>query len=276
VEVGQPSRTAFATARARALHQIADPPRVFTDPLAIAILGVDPAELIQPDDLQARRTQLFIALRSRFADDAIADAVAKGTRQVVVLGAGLDTFGCRNPHAGVRVFEIDHPDTQVWKRARLADADIDIPPSLVFAPVDFEHRGLDDGLMSAGFDRTLPAIFVWLGVVQYLTGEAVLVSLQFIASRNACTAVVFDYREPPSTLTGQGLAEFDARAQRVADLGEPWLTFFTPSEIVDTLTTIGFDTVADHTGADLYTAYTGRRPRADTRSTTHVVLGLTA
>ena len=268
MEVGQPSRTAFAAARARALHQLADPPRVFTDPLAIPILGVDPAELIQPDDVQARRTQLFIALRSRFADDAIADAVATGTQQVVVLGAGLDTFGCRNPHAGVRVFEVDHPDTQIWKRARLVDAGIDIPPSLVFAPVDFEHQGLDDGLMSAGFDRTLPAIFVWLGVVQYLTGEAVLATLQFIASQNARSAVVFDYREPPST--------FDARAQRVADLGEPWLTFFTPTEIVDTLTTIGFDTVADHTGADLYTVYTGRRPRADTRSTTHVVLGVNA
>jgi methyltransferase (TIGR00027 family) len=276
MEVGQPSRTAFAAARARALHQLADPPRVFTDPLAIPILGADAAELIQPDDVQSRRTQLFIALRSRFADDAIADAVATGTRQVVVLGAGLDTFGCRNPHAGVRVFEVDHPDTQVWKRARLADAGIDIPPSLVFAPVDFEHQGLGDGLLAAGFDRTSPAIFVWLGVVQYLTGEAVLATLQFIASQNACAPVVFDYREPPSTLTGQGLAEFDARARRVADLGEPWLTFFTPNDIADTLNTIGFKTVADHTGADLYTTYTGRSPRADTRSTTHVVLGVNA
>jgi len=272
--MGQPSRTAFAAARARALHQLADPPPVFIDPLALPILGVDPAELTQPDDAQARRTQLFVALRSRFAEDAIADAVLSGTRQVVVLGAGLDTFGYRNPHAGVRVFEVDHPDTQAWKRARLADAGIDIPPSLIFAPTDFEHQRLEDGLMAAGFDRTRPVIFVWLGVLQYLTGEAVSATLGFVAGQNARAAVVFDYREPPSTLTGQGRAEFDSRARRVADLGEPWLTFFTPTEVADELTTIGFATVADHTGAALYTLYTGRRPRTNMRSTTHVVLAV--
>ena len=272
MKIGEPRRTAFAAARARALHQLAGPPRVFNDSLAIPILGIDPAELIQPADEQARRTQLFLALRSRFADDAIADAIASGTRQVVVLGAGLDTFAYRNPSTGIRVFEVDHPDTQAWKRSRLADAGIDIPPSLVFAPIDFEHQGLDDGLRAAGFNRTLPVIFVWLGVLHYLTAEAVSATLQFIASQKARVAVVFDYREPPLTMPSQDLAEFDSRARRVADLGEPWLTFFTPNELAEKLTTIGFTTIADHTGADLYIRYTGRRPRTATRSTTHVVL----
>ena len=99
MEVGQPSRTAFAAARARALHQLADPPRVFTDSLAIPFLDVDPAELIQPDDAQARRTQLCIALRSRFADDAIADAVATGDHT----GADLYTaYTGRSPSADTR------------------------------------------------------------------------------------------------------------------------------------------------------------------------------
>ena len=101
-----------------------------------------------------------------------------------MLGAGLDTFSLRNPFAGqgVRVFEVDYPATQAWKREQLAQASLAVPASLTFAPVDFEALSLREGLASAGFERDRPAFFQWLGVVPYLTREAISVTLEFIAT----------------------------------------------------------------------------------------------
>lgn len=259
MEVGQPSRTALATAFARAYHQIADGSKVFADPLAVRIAGVDPGELTAPDadETTKRRRRFFIAARSRFAEDSVADAIASGTRQVVILGAGLDTFAYRNQHPQVRVFEVDHPQTQAWKRQRLADAGIDIPASLTFTPVDFESQPLADGLAAVGFDRTAAAFFVWLGVVPYLTTETVITTLRFVASHAAPSQVVFDYGEPPSTMSPQRRAAHQARARRVADIGEPWLTFFTADRIENELLMIGFDEIEDLTGAGLLARYLG-------------------
>ncbi|WP_280716731.1 class I SAM-dependent methyltransferase [Kitasatospora sp. MAP5-34] len=141
----------------------------FRDPLAVRILGEDPDDLARDADAEAhperRLMRLFIAVRSRFAEDALADAVERGVRQLAVLGAGLDTFGCRNPHeaVGLTVFEVDHPATQAWKRARLDEAGIVPPASQRFVPVDFERDGLAGGLAAAGFDSQAPAFFGWLG-----------------------------------------------------------------------------------------------------------------
>jgi methyltransferase (TIGR00027 family) len=106
-----------------------------------------------------------LVARSRYAEDALATAVNRGVRQYVLLGAGLDTFAYRNPYPGLRVFEIDHPATQQWKRGLLARNGIPIPPSLTSVPVDFEQQSLERELISAGFDRAAPAFFSWLGVV---------------------------------------------------------------------------------------------------------------
>ena len=147
-----------------------------------------------------RGMRLHIAMRSRFAEEGLAAAVARGVRQYVLLGAGLDTFAHRNPFAqqGLRVFEVDHPATQGWKRQRLAGAGLAPPASLTFAPVDFERETLAAGLAAAGFDAAAPAFFSWLGVVVYLTRAAVIETLRFIASLPAGTEVVFDYGEPVS------------------------------------------------------------------------------
>jgi len=120
----------------------------------------------------ARGLRLFVAVRSRFAEEQLAKAVEQGVRQYVLLGAGLDTFAYRNPLAGLRVFEVDHPDTQAWKRKRLHHAGIAIPESMYFAPVDFEHDTLAHGLEAVGFRRDEPTFFSWLGVVPYLTRDA--------------------------------------------------------------------------------------------------------
>ena len=249
MEPGQPSRTALAAARYRAAHQLLEGGRVFTDPLATPILGVPAAELLR-GDVQARATRgmrLFIAARSRFAEESLAAAVKRGVRQYVVLGAGLDTFAHRNPYAeiGLRVFEVDHPATQAWKRQRLSDAGLESPASLTFASVDFERQTLAQGLAAAGFDAVAPAFFAWLGVTVYLTGEAVMNTLRFIAATPG-SEVVFDYGEPLSAFPeGEGRARQVARAERAAALGEPWITRFTPSELANALRDLGFDTLED-------------------------------
>src|SRR5580704_6993810 len=146
MQPGEPSRTAFRAAAHRAAHQIAEGGRVFADPLARAVLGAAPAAVFDGDlDQPATRSmRLFIAARSRFAEESLAAAVGRGVRQYVVLGAGLDTFAHRNPfaEAGLRVFEVDHPATQAWKRQRLAAAELPEPASLTYAPVDFERQTL--------------------------------------------------------------------------------------------------------------------------------------
>ncbi|MEU4342372.1 class I SAM-dependent methyltransferase [Nocardia sp. NPDC023852] len=277
MKVGEPSRTALATAFSRAYHQIAPEPRILVDPVAVRITGASPKELIDRatailnevgmDPMLQRRRRMFLAARSRFAEETIATAVAEGIQQVVILGAGLDTFAYRNPYDGVRVFEVDHPDTQAWKRERLAAAGIDIPDSLTFAPVDFESRTLDEGLSTAGFDRGQPAVFVWLGVVMYLTKDAIVTILEFIAGQSASTRVVIDYLYPPTSDTSQ-----QARVDRVAAIGEPWLSFFTAEEFADQLRALGFDQIEDHTGAVLVDRYLERpAPSTGGEAGPHVV-----
>src|ERR1700722_14890047 len=173
MQPGEPSYTAMRAAAHRAAHQVIEQGRVFADPLALPVLGgqieaVFGRELDQP---RTRGMRLMIAARSRFGEQSLEAAVARGVRQYVLLGAGLDTFAHRNPFAdvGLRVFEVDHPATQGWKRARLAEAGLASPASLTFAPVDFERQTLADGLAAAGFDAAKPPFFAWLGVTVYLT-----------------------------------------------------------------------------------------------------------
>ena len=146
MQTGQPSRTALAAAVQRAAHQTLDGGRVFNDPVARVILGPEADTLINAvsADPAQRQMRVFMAARSRFAEDSLDAAVARGVRQVVILGAGLDTFSLRNPHAGLglRVFEVDHPATQAWKRTRLGEANLAIPAMLTFAPVDFTCQDL--------------------------------------------------------------------------------------------------------------------------------------
>ncbi|MFX0581329.1 class I SAM-dependent methyltransferase [Nocardia nepalensis] len=281
MQLGQPSRTALATAYARAFHQIAGEPRIFTDPLAIQIIGVTPDQLAdldsaaeQEDDTDGtmrRRRRMFLAARARFAEETVADAVAAGTRQVVILGAGLDTFAYRNPHPDVRVFEVDHPDTQAWKRQQLDSARIAIPSSLTFTPVDFESQTLAAGLAEANFDRSRPAVFVWLGVVMYLTRETILDTLRFVAGQATPVQVVFDYLYPASASAPEDAPERTARADRVAAIGEPWLSFFTAEEIADLLRETGFDRVDDRDAPNLVAGYLGIPPRPSATVSPHVL-----
>jgi methyltransferase (TIGR00027 family) len=264
LQVGQPSHTARGAAAHRALHQTLEGGTIFSDPFAATILDDDTRAGLKEKaaDPSRRPLRLFIAARSRFSEDALAACVARGVRQIVVLGAGLDTFSLRNPHAGlgVRVFEVDYPATQGWKRERLKQAGLAVPASLTFAPVDFERQSLADGLMAAGFQRDRPAFFQWLGVVPYLTREAVSATLDFIAGVPG-SEVVFDYAEPFENYPSERRANVMAVAARAASLGEPWLSLFDPAELAEMARNKGFGLVEDLSLAEISERFYGELKR---------------
>jgi methyltransferase (TIGR00027 family) len=248
VETGQPSRTALAAASHRAAHQVLEGGRIFSDPLAIPILGLDAATLSEEASQHPRRKpmRIFIAARTRFAEDALTSAVERGVRQLVVLGAGLDTYAYRGAlRERLRIFEVDHPATQAWKRHRLESAGISVPGPLTFAPVDFENTTLAEGLGAAGFDPAMTTFFTWLGVVPYLTEDAVWSTLGYIAGLPGGAHVVFDYSDPPDSLSPEMRKTHDLRAARVAELGEPWINYFDAEELQARLLGIGFSEVED-------------------------------
>ena len=264
---GTPSRTAWAAAAHRAAHQVLEGGRIFADPLAVRILGEDADRAIRRAAAGplARGMRIFIAARTRFAEDALAAAVEDGVRQLVILGAGLDTYAYRGEHRErLRIFEVDHPATQAWKRERLAVAAIPIPVSVAFAPVDFDRLTLADGLAAAGFDAGRRAFFTWLGVVPYLGGDAVWATLGFVAGLAGGAQVAFDYGEPPDALPEDRRAAHEARASRVAEVGEPWVTFFAPEELRARLAATGFSRVEDlgprQIAARYFPAHAGRAP----------------
>ncbi len=248
MRAGEPSHTARGAVAYRAIHQTLEGGSIFSDPFALRIL--DDATRASLDetatDQSLRPMRLFIAARSRFSEDTLAASVARGVRQIVVLGAGLDTFSLRNPFAGlgVRVFEVDYPATQGWKRQRLKQAGLIIPASLTFAPVDFERQSLNEGLAAAGFQAGRPAFFQWLGVVPYLSRDAFSLTLDFIA-RVPDSEVVFDYAEPFENYLDERRASVMAMAARAASRGEPWLSLFDPAELAGLLNQKGFGIVED-------------------------------
>lgn len=249
----RPSATAQRVAMRRAAHQLLDDPNVFDDPVALRIIGEESASLLQGNPGHFDATSLspylraFVAARSRYAEDELAAGVQRGVCQYVILGAGLDTFAYRNPYPeGVlHVFEIDHPMTQTWKRARLEEAGITLPGDLTFAPLDFETQTLAEGLRGAGYDPGKCTFFSWLGVTEYLTADAVMATLRFIASAPVGSGVVFDYMISPSLLTPAQRARFDALARRVAAAEEPWQAFFEPGPLTRDLRAMGFGYVED-------------------------------
>lgn len=248
MQSGVPSRTALGAARHRAVHQLLEQGRIFTDPLALRILGEDPRSIVEAAQQNegSRRMRLFIAVRTRFTEDILSAAIARGVSQLVVLGAGLDTYAYRASYPdSLRIFEVDHPATQAWKRERLREAAIRVPPSLTYAPIDFESETLAAGLDAAGFCTNRPSFFTWLGVVPYLTPDAFWSTVQFISSLTNGSQVVFDYGDPPDTFSSEMRAIYDARAARVAALGESWINHFEAEQLHPQLKALGFLTIED-------------------------------
>jgi methyltransferase (TIGR00027 family) len=266
MQASTPSRTALRVALRRAAHQLYDAaPLVFDDPVAVPILGETYAEELRrtptrPDRPFSVGLRAFLVARSRYAEDMLARGVANSITQYVLLGAGLDTFAHRNPYPQLRVFEVDHPATQQWKRDLLAAGNFSAPANLIYAPVDFERESLAERLHAAGFDSTAPAFFAWLGVVPYLTLEAFRTTLAFIASQAPTSGVVLDYGQPRSALPFFEKLAHDSLAARVQLAGEPFRLFFTPSEIGAELT--AFRVIEDLGSTEINARYFNHR--ADT------------
>jgi methyltransferase (TIGR00027 family) len=237
----------------RAAHQIFDLPRVFEDPAALTLLGSKTTGAIRAaqrrfNHRHARYLRAFLVARSRLAEEALAEAVARGVRQYVLLGAGLDTFAYRNPHAagGLRVFEVDHPATQEWKRQLVSHARLKSQGSLIYVPVNFEREPLADRLIANGFQRDEPAFFSWLGVTMYLTPDAIRQTLRFVAElKMSRSGIIFDYLTRPAPWDLLRRWALKVLMQRVAAEGEPWRTFFAPADVQAELTHLGFATIRD-------------------------------
>jgi methyltransferase (TIGR00027 family) len=237
VREGAPSRTAFRVALRRAAHQLLDNPKVLDDPWAVPILG-DAINEIQTrtavhQSRLATHFRAFIVARSRYAEDQLAISIERGVCQYVVLGAGLDTSAYRGVALteNLRVFEVDHPQTQAWKKQHLQSASIPIPASVTFVPVNFEKQNLETELLAAGFRGDQPAFVSWLGVVPYLTKEAASHTFQFIGRFPESSGVAFDYAVEPSSLPFLQRVALAALSRRVALAGEPFRLFFEPNEL---------------------------------------------
>ena len=190
----------------RAAHQILDNPKIFEDPLVLRIIGAEAESslrlrLAQFQEPAERAFRAAVMVRNRYAEDELTRSIQRGVRQYVILGAGLDTFAYRNPFPRLRVFEVDHPATQAWKRSCLEKAAIPIPASVTFVSVDFERQMMTDALRQSGFKNDELTFVSWLGVTGYLSQEAVISVLSSIASSMRLgSEVVFDFDGPPSLL----------------------------------------------------------------------------
>lgn len=258
---GEPSRTAQATAMHRAAHQLLDWPRVLDDSVAMQILGAARAgwlasNLDRYDSPGSRAMRAFLVTRSRYAEDELAHAHEHGTRQYVILGAGLDTFAYRNALHGLRVFEIDHPATQEWKRAQLRESGIAPPPSLRFVAVDFEKDSLARRLRESGLRYDAPVFISWLGVTMYLTRDAVMHTLRFVADSCAPgSEIVFDFSLPEQALSTAERTGRAARAERVAAIGEPWISHFDPAALAEELDAMGYTEATSFGSAEANARY---------------------
>ena len=251
MEEGRHGATAEGCAVLRALHQItAAEPRILDDPIS--------PRLVDPDGASYKRLSEFLErlptanrlrlthylLRSRYAEDCLAEAFTRGLRRYVILGAGLDTFAYRQPDwaSDLRIFEIDHPATQQWKRRRLADANIPIPENATFVPVDFEKTTVKAALPEAGLDPNAPAFFSMLGVSQFLTEQALDETLDMVRATGQSSEIVFSFVPPDDVLPADEAALTMQFAQRFAEIGEPWLTRPLPDQLRQKILKMGFNT----------------------------------
>ena len=266
VRQGEPSRSALSVASLRAVHALLDEPLILSDPIALPLLGAPTEAALRADpfalnDPLSRGLRAALVARSRFVEDELASCVAAGVRQYLVVGAGLDTFAYRHPYRdeGLRVFEVDHPGTQRWKQRLLAEAGIAVPASLTFVPADFERDDLASALRQAGFRADQAACVGWMGVTMYLTADAVAATLRTVAGFAAGSRLCFDYRVPVAMLNPVDRVIGEVMEQRVAALGEPWLSAFDPAELQRQLLELGFRTAESATPDALNARYFARR-----------------
>ncbi len=281
-----PSRTALTAALMRAVHTRLDRPQLLDDAwgdqlvsaaekAALCRRALDTADpetrkrlealgsqqAVIDAVLRAHGTYGGVIIRSRFAEDALAAAVARGVRQYVIVGAGLDSFIVRQPAFArdLEIIEIDHPATQAMKRQRLAECAVPIPPNVRFVPADLSRESLASVLVRGNVSRVVPAFFSWLGVTIYLSRDTNLVTLRGIAASSAPgSEVVFTYIDQ-RVLEGGRSEKLEKMRARVAAQGEPWLSGFDPTTLANELRDLGLVLVEDLGAAQLRARYCAKR-----------------
>lgn len=260
------SLTARTAAAARAAHLIVDqPPAIFSDTLAATLLGDEADEYVAYHRAHGSHVVLAgargqVICRSRIAEDSLAAAIARGIRQYVILGAGLDSFAYRSALSrSVRVFEVDHQGTQDWKQRQLAAAMITVPENVTFVAADFETGSLGADLIRSGLDPAAPAFVSWLGVTMYLTTEAIGRTFAEIALLAPRSEVVADYMLPAGLRDEAGNTYVELVGPSTAERGEPWLTFLSPGDMSELLVRHGLRPLRHVTQRDVGDATTWQR-----------------
>ncbi|MCH8685691.1 class I SAM-dependent methyltransferase [Pedomonas mirosovicensis] len=261
-----PDSTAARVALWRALHVQADaPPHVLEDEIGLRLLapGEDWRQRGDMDPQFTRPFRASIVARARFIEDLVVEQAGRGLSQYVILGAGLDSFAQRRGEIAscLTVFEVDQPGPQAWKRRRLNELGFGAPDWLRFVPVDFEAGGSwREELVAAGFDASKPAIVVSTGVSMYLSREANAATLRQVASLAPGSMLAVTFLVPleladPDVRPGLEMAEKGARAS-----GTPFLSFFTPLEILALAQEAGFGQARHISADDLARRYFADRP----------------
>ena len=262
----QPDNTAVRTALWRALHvEIDPPPHVLDDRLGLQLVAPDDAWRDRPDMDPAgtRGFRAAIVARARFVEDLVAEQAAAGITQLVILGAGLDTMAERRPELGdrLRIFEVDQPGTQAWKRRRLMELGVGVPGWLQLVPIDFE-RGERwwDGLSAAGFEPDLPAVVASTGVSMYLAKETTAAMLRQLAELAPGSTLVMTFLLPADLVDAADRPGLDASSRGARASGTPFVSFFAPDEVETMARDAGFVGTRLVSGEELAERYFAGRP----------------
>lgn len=265
VTIPAPDDTAVRTALWRALHLVADAaPPVFEDRIGLQLAAPPDGWQDRPDmGPFTRPFRASILARARFVEDQVADDAARGATQYVILGAGLDTFAQRRPDLAppLRVFEIDRPGPQAWKRQRLLDLGFGVPPHLQLVPVDFEAGDTWwDRLAAAGFDARQRSVVASTGVSMYLTRAAIAATLRQVATLAPGSTLVMSFLQPIERLGPDVRPGVERAIEGARAAGTPFLSFFTPDEMLALAAEAGFRRAEHVPAAALAARYFAGRP----------------
>jgi methyltransferase (TIGR00027 family) len=259
----QPDNTAVRTALWRALHvQIDAKPPILEDELGLKLVAPELGWQERPDMKFTKRLRASIVARARFVEDLIIEQSKEGIAQYVILGAGLDTLAERRPDIAskLQIFEIDQPETLAWKEMRLKELGYDTPSSLHFVAVDFETSSWWDELLRSGFDVTKPAVVACTGVSLYLTKEAIIATLRQLAALAPASKIAMTFYLPIELLEEEDRPLMEMSIKGASAAGTPFVSFFTPEEILQIGRQAGFKDVRAVSTKDMESMYFSGRP----------------